>query len=281
MERFEETISLALELLRSGEFHRAYDIVRPLSSNSQDRFEVYQIMLRAMIAAGNIPIGIPFKGNEVSQIPRTIFQFWDTVTPPPEVQVFMQGWSDENPGYEHLTFNNEAAASFIHENFGMELCKQFQRCFHPAMKSDFFRLCFAFHKGGIYVDADEYCKVPLIEWMPEGIDLVVSYSDWEKNTYIHNWFFGVTPKHLVIEKALRSALQRLWAWESGVTRPYLWDATGPGNLTRAIIDTLSQSNFEKFPSASRLCVITERELRNYLRAAELPYKTTASNWRRV
>lgn len=33
----------------------------------------------------------------------------------------------------------------------------FDRCYHPAMQADYFRLCYLSVEGGFYVDADDVC----------------------------------------------------------------------------------------------------------------------------
>ena len=46
--------------------------------------------------------------------------------------------------------------AFIGDHFTSAHIDAFERCYHPAMRCDYFRLCYTlFRYGGFYVDADE------------------------------------------------------------------------------------------------------------------------------
>lgn len=47
------------------------------------------------------------------------------------------------------------SASAERTHLGPHHLSAYERCHHPAMKSDYFRLCFIARHGGFYVDADE------------------------------------------------------------------------------------------------------------------------------
>src|SRR4051794_22533135 len=52
-------------------------------------------------------------------------------------------------------FGDASAANYIAERYGRREVAAFARCRHPAMRSDYLRLCFVFAEGGLYVDADD------------------------------------------------------------------------------------------------------------------------------
>ncbi len=45
--------------------------------------------------------------------------------------------------------------AYIAERYGPREVAAFERCRHPAMRSDYLRMCFVLAEGGLYVDADD------------------------------------------------------------------------------------------------------------------------------
>lgn len=86
---------------------------------------------------------------------ENIVQFWDSDIIPPDVALLMRGWAASVPDGKYSLFNDVSARDFISENFGAVFLAAYDYCFHPAMKADYFRLCFLYINGGAYVDADE------------------------------------------------------------------------------------------------------------------------------
>ncbi len=86
--------------------------------------------------------------------PMGVVQFWDTAEPPDDVVVFMDRWSTLYTG-RYQRFSSASARSFIEAHFPEEYATAYAKCWHPAMQSDFFRLCYLYRNGGAYIDADE------------------------------------------------------------------------------------------------------------------------------
>lgn len=88
--------------------------------------------------------------------PRILVQFWDDVNIPSDVRDCMASWdSFASQGFEQRLFNDRSAEQFITERFDKRYVTAFRLCKHPAMRSDYFRLCFVLKNGGFYVDADD------------------------------------------------------------------------------------------------------------------------------
>ena len=90
-------------------------------------------------------------------IPKLIIQYWhDPQDLPTDVLNCLNTWSPlESVGFTRLLFDDELASKYIAAHFGDRYLKAFNRCHHPAMRCDYFRLCFILLNGGFYVDADE------------------------------------------------------------------------------------------------------------------------------
>ena len=129
-------------------------------------------------------------------IPRILVQFWDdTKTIPVDVRKCIDSWHPlDEQGFERLLFDDEDARHFIANNYDRHYLDAFERCRHPAMRSDYFRLCYIFKKGGFYVDADDVYKDVSIEaWFYDGklkvqplcydlsTDLMVNAADFIPN----------------------------------------------------------------------------------------------------
>lgn len=84
-----------------------------------------------------------------------IIQFWDTKEVPQEVRKLITGWKDSVPDGCHILFDEASARKFILEHYPTKFVRAYDLCYHPAMKSDYFRLAYLYLNGGVYIDADE------------------------------------------------------------------------------------------------------------------------------
>ena len=87
--------------------------------------------------------------NEIFQdttsiIPRILIQFWDDAKAiPTDVQKCIDSWQPfDEYGFDRLLFDDDSAKNFIMNNFNRRYLDAFERCKHPAMRSDYFRLCY-------------------------------------------------------------------------------------------------------------------------------------------
>ena len=92
------------------------------------------------------------------RIPKVIVQFWhDRRNIPSDVQECLDSWADLlSAGFTRTLFDDKGAAVFIDQYFSATHTAAFNRCFHPAMRCDYFRLCYLLERGGFYLDADEW-----------------------------------------------------------------------------------------------------------------------------
>jgi hypothetical protein len=102
-------------------------------------------------------------------IPRKIVQFWhDLRQLPHDVEECVASWTRwETSGFTHRLFDERDAKAFIGGSLGMRHECAFERCYHPAMQADYFRLCYLLVEGGFYVDADDVCVGADIGWLFE------------------------------------------------------------------------------------------------------------------
>lgn len=228
--------------------------------------------------------------------PKRIVQFWDDLDRlPGDVGECIETWRKiEKEGFERFLFDESRAREFIHQRLGSLHERAFDKCYHPAMQSDYFRLCYIFVEGGCYIDTDDvYDGSEINHLFSDGrLKLQPLCYDTATNMMIPpslftkpganapNWifYFNNNPliagcKHPVIERALAQATESL---DSNLVNglPEIQSTTGPGNLTKSIFDAVSESG-EIEQSLLVLC-----DWENIARSRwNLSYRNGPRNWR--
>ena len=228
--------------------------------------------------------------------PKRIVQFWNDLDRlPGDVKDCLESWRKvEEQGFELVLFDERKAGEFIHRKLGPRYKNAYDKCYHPAMQSDFFRLCFILVEGGCYVDADDVYHGHAIQHLFNDGRLKIQPLCYDMSTHgmvppsaftkpgtnDPNWifYFNNNPliagrAHPIIERALAGAtlaLERDIADEL----PDIQSTTGPGNLTKTIFDTATK-NGETRKTLVVLCdwenIATSRW--------PLSYRNDERNWR--
>lgn len=210
----------------------------------------------------------PLKNQHGNPTPKTIVQFWHNIRQlPHDVEECIASWTRwETKGFTHRLFDEHTAKAFISSSLGARHERAFERCYHPAMQADYFRLCYLQVEGGFYVDADDACVSTNIGWLFEDSRLklqplcyditsgtMVKSSEFLRpDAYDPKWifYFNNNPLvasrcHPIIEGALSQATSLLeFAGEE--TLPEIQETTGPGNLSKSIfhLGTTSEGELE-------------------------------------
>ncbi|MGC0369019.1 glycosyltransferase family 32 protein [Microbacterium sp. SLBN-111] len=189
-----------------------------------------------------------------STIPRTLVRYWhDPSDIPQDVAHCLATWLPlHDEGVEFRLFGDSAARAYISEHFDERAVAAFDRCHHPAMRSDFFRMCFILADGGLYVDADDVLlgdgwrqifddrrlllqplaydlNVHSMVAMEELLNVDLPTSD--KIFYLNNNPIAAPPNHRAIKRALDRATDTLLRNKSYLE---IQSTTGPGNLTASL-----------------------------------------------
>lgn len=196
--------------------------------------------------------------------PRRVVQFWNDIDGMPnDVKECTDSWNKlKEKGFELFLFNECQARKLIRNSLGKRYEKAFDKCYHPAMQSDYFRLCYIFTEGGLYVDTDDiYTGVELEPLFSDG-RLKVQPLCYDMSTnemvpvsvftspgaYSLNWIFYfnnnpliATRRHPIIERALLNATASLE--RSSIRQlPEIQSTAGPGNLSKSIFDLACYEN---------------------------------------
>jgi mannosyltransferase OCH1-like enzyme len=231
-----------------------------------------------------------FNSSKELEIPKIIVQYWHCHDElPSDVLKCIESWKIlKEKGFEFKLFDDASAKTFISENFTEEYLLSYLKCHHPAMRCDYFRLCYLFMCGGFYVDCDELYSTHEIDllYLNNSIkiqplcynieqDKMVDIEDYLEKPYNKNniYYFNnnpivAPPKHELLYIALKRATNRLTNEEN------LFDiqsTTGPGNLTASVV-----------------CYLLKREsrvniIKNWNEISDSPwplsYRNDDRNWR--
>jgi hypothetical protein len=185
-------------------------------------------------------------------------QFWhDLGELPGDIEECIASWTRwKTSGFTHRLFDERSAKAFIGGSLDAHHECAFDRCYHPAMQADYFRLCYLLVEGGFYVDADDVCVGAQIDWLfddgrlkvqPLCYDIasgaMVDTANFLRiGAYEPSWIFYVnnTPliagrRNPIIERALQRATELLELAGEGVL-PEIQTTTGPGNLSKSIFE---------------------------------------------
>lgn len=212
--------------------------------------------IRGLVQQSAYPLSI--NESYAPGIPRTIVQFWhDLQDLPHDVKECISSWTRwETSGYKHRLFDEQTAKAFISSSLGARHEKAFERCYHPAMQADYFRLCYLLVEGGFYIDADDVCVTNDIDWLFEDGRLKlqplcydIASSGMVKpsvflcdGAYEPSWIFYfnnnplvVRQGHSIIARALSLATCLLEDIDKDFL-PEIQTTTGPGNLSKSIFE---------------------------------------------
>ena len=235
--------------------------------------------------------------QDVDLLPPVLVQFWDDAKAvPDDVSECLNTWQLlDAQGFERVLFDDDSAERFISEHYGPRHLAAFERCIHPAMRSDYFRLCFIMRRGGIYVDADDayeggdlsfllrdgrlklqpLCYEISSDSMADPTDYSAKHPDSpDLIFYVNNNPIIAPPRHPLILMALERSTEILLA--DGVAATDVQSTTGPGNLTACLVRHAIESelagvdrDFVLLPSWNSMAVSRW----------PLEYRSDKRNWR--
>jgi hypothetical protein len=228
--------------------------------------------------------------------PKRIVRFWDDLDRLPEdVNECMKSWKSlEHAGFELELFDERSAREFIRTNLGLRYEKAFDKCYHPSMKSDYFRYSYVYVQGGMYVDADDvYHGLPIDSLFVDGrLKLQPFCYDMKTSQMIQptdfippgsdDWgwifYFNTTPliagcSHPIVEHALMNATVLLEKAPQDLL-PEVQETTGPGNLTKSVFEIVSAIS-----RPEDIFVVVDDWEKTSTSKWPLSYRNDGRNWR--
>jgi len=231
-----------------------------------------------------------------NKFPKKIVQFWDDLDLlPRDVGKCIETWKKtEEQGVEILLYDKHTAREFIRLRLGLRHIQAYDKCYHPAMQSDYFRLCYIFVEGGCYIDADDVYNGTQIQHLFSDGRLKIQPLCYDTATNMMvppllftkpgasaaSWIFYFNNNPLIASKGHplvgRALAQATLSLEKAVTDglPEIQSTTGPGNLTKSIFDAVTESC--EFEQAILVLPDWEDIAKNIW---DLSYRKDSRNWR--
>ena len=243
--------------LNDGSYGRLERIVSDTAAHSMTRFEAMGWAVysghRAEFPSADSPV-------------LDVFQFWDQPVPPKEVLDAKQLWMRRADAY--VWYDDLSGHEFIKEGFGETAAKAYSELWHPALKSDVFRLYRLAKNGGLYCDADGKPGYQIPDFLRCGGERVWASSMTNvPNCVVNNWFVAAPPCHPFIEAMLDQVLRNIHDINS---RGIFW-LSGPGAFTTFLYQNIGKYDVGLLPQS---CLKSE-----LFRQFDADYKHTEQNWR--
>jgi mannosyltransferase OCH1-like enzyme len=236
--------------------------------------------------------------DHAGPIPRTLVRFWhDPCDVPPDVRKCLESWDAlRDEGFSFRIFGDASAAAYIEERYGQRELAAFARCRHPAMRSDYLRMCFVLAEGGLYVDADDVlvgdgwnivfrdgtlkvhplCYDVTVGGMVSGSELRrIDLPTEGRIFYVNNNPIAAPAGHPVLRRALARATDTLLGDEPA---PEIQATTGPGNLTAVLAAHARESQISGTMPDFELLLDWEEIAEPRW---DLAYRSDARNWRNM
>lgn len=263
----------------------------PLSKDERNRSN----FVRELVQRANEPY-LRRAAHLANVPPKRIVQFWDDHDRlPQDVRECMDSWKElEQSGFEIQVFDECSAREFIRTHLGSRYENAFEKCYHPSMKSDYFRYSYIFVEGGFYIDADDVYHGTAIDHLfsdsrlklqPFCYDISTAqmvppsnFVNLGANQLSWIFYFNTTPliavrNHPIVERALQNATISL-EQEFRDELPEVQATTGPGNLTRSVFEMLAE---ESCPEEALLVVHDWEKISTS--KWTLSYRSDKRNWR--
>lgn len=90
--------------------------------------------------------------NSYNEIPKIVYQTWNTHELPPKMKEINERLKQENPEFQYIIFDDKESREFIRINFDPSVLNAYDSLVPGAFKADLWRYCLLFIKGGIYLD---------------------------------------------------------------------------------------------------------------------------------
>ena len=208
--------------------------------------------------------------SETQQIPKKLFQFWDTANRPPQVDELMRLNRQLNPDFAYFAFDERSAISYLTSKKERMAIRAIQFAPNPAGKADILRLAVLWHEGGIYMDADDRCLSPLSDFVDFRLRFLAPLEYWMT---IANNFLAVRPKDPMIRATLDSACEAFL----GTRGESVWLSSGPGAVTRSFVNHMVGNDGR--PNRD-IRILPMYKIRKHLAVhSMLDYKSTAAHWK--
>ena len=167
------------------------------------------------------------------QIPKVIYQTWETKDLSKGLQDLVNTWKHFNPNYTHILCDKKGREEFIKANFTRDVYKAYMKIIPGAYKADLWRYCILYINGGIYVDIDTICLGSIDTFLTNTIDFItpidLNTREDQGQYNLACGFIGAKPKSEIMLACINEITQNILS--NRIPESKL-DFSGPGVLGR-------------------------------------------------
>ena len=201
------------------------------------------------------PHYIPRKNQTDEQVrngvPLVIYESWHSHDIPKGMVDNIHHLLKVNPEFDYYLFSDDDCSTFIESNFDKEVLDAFHMLKPGAFKSDLWRYCVLYKKGGVYLDIKYYSVTPLVDIIDENQTVFVKDMGIPKTVEgcFYNGFMISPPNNEIFKKCIDDIVK---SCNKQLYRRNVLDITGPCLLGRVLVGeyTKEYSETVKFEYAN-------------------------------
>ena len=163
-------------------------------------------------------------------IPKKIFQTFETTQLPEGMSKACLSWKIKNPEWEYNFFDKNDRIEFIKKHFRKDVLQAYLTLIPGAFKADLWRYCVLYIEGGVYVDADTICELPLDNWILGDAHFIATRDDPMAHKWLGNAFIGTVPQNPI----LKDCINRIVKHCQDKKEMFYLDYTGPALLGKCV-----------------------------------------------
>jgi hypothetical protein len=178
----------------------------------------------------------------VSGVPLVIYQSWQTNSVPDYMYSCIKKLIAINPEFDYYLYSDDASRKFIKNNFDREVLNAFDSLKPGAYKSDLWRYCVLYKRGGVYLDIKYFSLVPLINIIEKNPIIYVKDRQLGCNnsyTGLYNAFIVSPPGNSIFKYCINDIID---SCKFKLYRTSFLDITGPCLLGR-IVNKYNSDNY--------------------------------------
>lgn len=113
----------------------------------------------------------------------------------------------QNPEYEIVVFDDDSASIFIEQHFSHRVLQAFHQLNVNAYRADFFRYCFLYIRGGVYLDMNKESQQPFRNIIPPDQEIVLVEDRLPGD--IFQAFMACVPNHPFLHKIIDACVDNI------------------------------------------------------------------------
>ena len=223
-------------------------------------------------------------------IPNTVYQTWKDRKVPAKLAKEIMKFRTLNKDYSFQIFTDKERDKYMTENWSSSpIYKIYLNAVFQPCKSDIFRYCLIYQRGGFYFDIKSGCRKPLSE-INNSAGAIISYEASNLNFppkiefikhskypfhIIKNWSFAFSPKHPFLKLLIDNIVDYAPFFKGKLfknPKNAIISFTGPGMMTKVFHDFICSNENKIVPLGIDLDGYGIYELKG----AELRFKQSPS-----